>query len=112
MSNRTVRGLVCTIMASRGCQFHFGVGGWPYEDVSSSSFSSFLRRMPGRQFLVGACEAGLWVGKYVLVRSPPPLQPTTITSSVELVLALGALVVPRYIWISLLKLPEFLQTAY
>jgi len=65
MSTRTVRGLVCTAMASRGCRFHFGVGGWPYGDLSSSSFSSFLRWTPGRRFLVGECEAGLCVGKYV-----------------------------------------------
>jgi len=76
------------------------------------SVACLLRRAPGRQLLVVAREAGLFVNldAWVLKSSVPSAHYCQVLGGTGL--ALGEPVVPRRVWISLVKLPEFLQTAY
>jgi len=67
---------------------------------------------PGRLLPVGAREAGLFVDRDALVLkcSTPSAYYHQVLGGTGL--ALGELVVPRCVWISLMKLSEFLQTTY
>jgi len=78
---------------------------------SSDCFGSFYRTLSQR-FLVVACEVGLFVDRDALVlkSSAPSAHYRQVLGGTGL--ALGELVVPRRVWISLVKLPELLQTAY
>jgi len=68
--------------------------------------------MLGHRFLVVAREAGLFVDCNALVlKSSAPSAPYCQVL-VGTGLTLDEPVVPRRVWISLMKLSEFLQTAY
>jgi len=76
------------------------------------SVACLLRRAPGQRLLVVAREAGLFVDldTWVLKSSAPSAHYRQVLGGTGL--ALSEPVVPRRVWISLVKLPEFLQTAY
>ena len=70
-----------------------------------------FHRVVGQRLLVGASEAGLCISVYVGLKS------STSSAYYRQVLAgtglaFSELVVPQCVWVSSLKLPEFLQTAY
>jgi len=71
-----------------------------------------FRRTLGQWFFVGTREAGLFVGcnAWVLKSSTPSAHYRQVLGGAGL--ALGELVVPWCIWVSSVKLPEFLQTTY
>jgi len=70
-----------------------------------------FQRASGRQLFVVAQEACLLVDQYVQ-RKTSTSSPHYCQFFGKLILALGELVVPQCIWVSLVKLPEFLQTTY
>jgi len=70
------------------------------------------RRAPGQRLSVVAREVGLFGDRDALVlkSSAPSAHYCQVLGGTDL--ALGEPVVPRRVWISLVKLPEFLQAAY